>query len=102
MKQVKSKKALQLFIRQRELKAIYNLFTQVNRFSETKKRQWLKENSELVTDAFMSFLELNKEDIDQVSLNQETSELSLEFLELLTQTTDEMERAFDPKEKLEV
>ena len=98
---VGSKKALQLLVRQRELKAIYDLFSQVNQFNEAKKRKWIKENSEIVTDAFLSFLEANKFEIDGAALSGDSQKIALEILDLLDQTTEVMQDAFDPKERLE-
>ena len=102
MQQIKSKKAFKLLVRQRELKAIHDLFSQVSQYNEAKKRRWLKENSELVTDAFMSFLEMNKDEMSGVNLNDEAGQISLEIMDLLDKTTDAMESAFNPKTKLEV
>ena len=101
MQSTNSKNTLRLIVRRRELKAIYDLFKQVDQFNESKKRRWLDENSQLVAEAFMSFLEMNRRDMNLVNLDDEAGQISLEIIDLLEETTRVMEQAFDPKGKLE-
>lgn len=101
MRSTNSKKNLRLTVRQRELQAVRDLLAQVSQFNEAKKRRWLQENSEFIMGAVLSFLEMNQEEIAEVDLNLEAGRLSLEILELLTETTDAMKQAFSLKPRLE-
>jgi len=95
MQTIKSKQAFQLMLRQHELEAVYDLLDQINRLDTSQKRYWINNNSELLVNAFNSFLNISQADVANINSDGETGQISSRIVYLLDKTTEMMKSLFN-------